>query len=495
MLAGTAGAAALSLAYLLGDRLIFDEADLESGETSGSTTAQDIDFSSEPTRIGHLLRRTGFGVTREEFDRYMVMGLEAATDEIMNYQAISDDAAMQLASQIDLEGRNPGLAVAWWLTRIANTRWPLQEKMTFFWHGLLTSPISVVRDPAAMVAQNEFLRANALGAFPDILKGISQDRAMMVYLDVSGSQRSSPNENYARELMELFSLGVGNFSEDDVREAARAFTGWRVPRQRSDDGRPILLEPRFLPRQYDSGAKTVLGQTGDFGPDEIVDVIVQQPASAAFITEKLFSYFVYAAPDEATLAPFIAVYNSSGRSIGATVEAILRSDVFYSDRAYRSLVKSPVEYAVGAVKALGQQGNVAQALIAGNGRRDGGFLRQMGQIPFEPPNVAGWPGGASWLNSSTLFARFNFLNAVTGGSGGRPTDRRAASPPQLDLGDLGTAEQALAYFLPPLLDDNMSEEGRDTLLAVAGATDAELSPEQLRDLVYLILAAPEFHLV
>ena len=498
LLAGTAGgAAALSIAYVLGDRYVFNQADsdssaAESPGSPGSTSTPSVDFSSETTKLGHLLRRTGFGVTREEFDRYLTMGVEATTDELLNYEMIPDDEAIELVSRIDLSGQNPGSAVAWWLGRIANTKRPLQEKMTFFWHGLLTSQISVVRDPVAMVAQNEFLRANALGIFPDILKGISQDPAMMVYLDVSGSLRSSPNENYARELMELFSLGVGNFSEDDVREAARAFTGWRVPRRRSDNGRPTLLEPVFQTRQFDGGTKTVLGETGPFGPDEIVDLIVRQPASAAFITGKLFSYFVYPSPDEATLAPFIDVYEASGRSIGATVEAMLRSEVFYSDRAYRALVKTPIEYAVGAVKALGQQSTVAQALVAGNGRRDGGALGQMGQVPFEPPNVAGWPGGASWLNSSTLFARLNFLNTLTGGSS-RPNDRRAPTPPEPVIADLGTAEQALSNFLPLLLDDNLSEEARATLQSVA-TTDGELNADQLRDLVYLILAAPEFHL-
>ena len=503
--AGTAGAAALSVAYVLGDRLLEEETDAGTVEAPATTIAQDvapsdetarIDYLSDETaRISHLLRRTGFGVTREEFDRYQAMGIEAATDEIINYETIADDEAVELASRIDLEGRNPGLAIVWWLARIANTRRPLQEKMTLFWHGLLTSQISVVRDPAAMVAQNEFLRANALGAFPDILKGISRDRAMMVYLDISGSPQSSPNENYARELMELFSLGVGNFSEDDVRQAARAFTGWRVPRQRSDNGRPILLEPRFLPRQYDSGVKTVLGETGDFGPDEIVEVIVRQPASAAFITEKLFEYFVYPEPDAATLAPFIEAYDASGRSIGATVEAMLHSEVFYSDRAYRALVKSPVEYAVGAVKALGQQSSVSQTLVTGYGRVLPRFLSQMGQTPFEPPNVAGWPGGASWLNSSTLFARLNLLNRLTAtAGGGRATDRRAEPPSQPDLGDLGTAGQALDHYLPLLLDDNISDESLATLRTYTGGPDTALNPSQLRDLVYLILATPEFHL-
>jgi uncharacterized protein (DUF1800 family) len=176
------------------------------------------------------------------------------------------------------------------------------------------------------------------------------------------------------------------------------------------------------------------------------------------------------------------------------VEALLRSDVFYSPRAYRAIVKGPVEYAVGAVKALGLQTTVGQTLTAFAGRRDGGgVLAAMGQVPFEPPNVAGWPGGTSWLNSSTLFARLNFLNTLTAGgpTNDRPRGGQAQAQPALDA---GTTSQALANYLPLLLDDNIPDEARRVLVDYAGGAEATLTPEKLRHLVYLVLGSPQFHL-
>jgi len=444
--------------------------------------------------MSHLLRRAGFGASKAESDRYQAMGLKSTIDELVNFTSVNDDEAVALANRIDVNGGNVGAPVIWWLTRIANTKRPLQEKMTFFWHGLLTSQVSVVKDPAAMVTQNEFFRSNAFASFGDILKGVTKDPAMMVYLDIAGSVRAAPNENYARELMELFSLGVGNFSEQDVREAARAFTGWRIPRQRGDNGRPTLLEPVFTPRLYDNGAKTFFGKTGAFGPDDIVSIIVEQPASAKFITRRLFSYFVYPNPEDEELAPFVDVYQKNGRSIGAVVEALLRSDVFYSPRAYRAIVKSPVEYAIGAIKALGLQAEIGKLLFAApaGGRRDGGSLGSMGQTPLEPPNVAGWPGGASWLNSSTLFARLNLLNSLTAGG---TTDRgRRANPAAQPSQETGTANQAMGHYLPLVLDNNLPGEATQVLIDYAGGADVALTAERLRGLVYLILGAPQYHL-
>jgi uncharacterized protein (DUF1800 family) len=318
---------------------------------------------------------------------------------------------------------------------------------------------------------------------------------MMVYLNIDGSQKGAANENYARELMELFSLGAGNFSEQDVREAARAFTGWQVQRNRDGSG-PPLGEAIFRPPRFDSGTKVFLGRSGNFGPDEIIDIIVQQPASAEYITRRLFSFFIYPEPDQAELAPFVDVYNGSERSIGAVVQAMLRSEVFYSRRAYRALVKSPIEYAVGAVKSLGLQREVPQLLPSRVGQpRDGGVLGQMGQIPFDPPNVAGWPGNAAWLNSTTLFARLNFINQLTGGAPpARGVARQLPAQPPLPSGSLGTTANALAYYLPLVLDDNLPAEATAALIEFSGGPDATLSPEQLRGLVYLVLGSPQFHL-
>jgi uncharacterized protein (DUF1800 family) len=384
-----------------------------------------------------------------------------------------------------------------------NTKRPLQEKMTFFWHGLLTSQISVVRDPVAMVDQNKLYRENAFGVFPDILKAVTANPAMMVYLDIDGSDTTAPNENYARELMELFSLGEGNYTEEDVRQGARAFTGWRVPKTRGDNNRPVLGTPVFVPRRFDSGTKTFLGQSGNFKASDVVDIITSQSASASYITKRLFSFFVYENPDEQTLQPFVDVYNQSGRSIGATLEAMLRSDVFYSPQAYRALVKSPLEYIVGAVKALGLQSSAGRVINAGN-PKGGGVFSDMGQVPLDPPNVAGWPGGGAWLNSATMFARLNFINQISGGQaatttggsvpGRGPAQTRRQQPQPSGAANLGTATQALDYYLPFLLDGNVPDAARQVLVDYAGGADAPVTPDKLRGLAYILLASPQFHL-
>jgi uncharacterized protein (DUF1800 family) len=465
-------------------------------------------IKQESVRISHLLRRAGFGVTKEEHDHYQSLGLDATIDELVNYTAVNDDAALALANEVTVDQQNRNGVSLWWLIRMANTKRPLQEKMTLFWHGLLTSQISVVRDPVAMVAQNELFRSYAFDSFPAILRAVSMDPAMMVYLDTSGSVQRAPNENYARELMELFALGEGNYTEEDVREAARAFTGWQVQRDRAGGG---LGDPVFREDQFDEGIKTFLGRSGRFYADDIIDIITEQQAAAAYITRRLFSFFIYEDPSDEVLAPFIDVYNANDKRIGPVVEAMLRSDVFYSPRAYRALIKSPIEYVVGAVKALGAQTVLNRHLGIQQGRRGStGALGAMGQVPFEPPNVAGWPGGASWLNSATIFARLNFINQITSGGGATDQSEAAADEP-VRLGPrerlrlqqqasvdnaagLGTVSEALAHYLPLVLDDNLPAEARQVLIDYGGGPDAALTPETLRGLAYLVLASPQFQL-
>lgn len=488
VLGGALAASSVAAAYAIaGDPLaIFSRSGADSVGFD-----ETIAFRQESVRISHLLRRVGFGLTRDEYDHYQSIGLEATLAEVLDYASVDDTPALEAARQIVVEPGTFANLQTWWLVRIVNTRRPLQEKMTLFWHGLLTSQTSVVRDPEAMQRQNEFFRGNALDSFDNILRGVWRDPAMMVYLDISGSVRRSPNENFARELMELFALGEGNFSEGDVREAARAFTGWLVPRTVVRPGVFTLGEPQFRPLQFDNGVKTVLGKSGPFQPDDVIDVILERPESARFIVHKLFEFFVYPGPTEAELKPFVDVYLASGRSIGAVVEGMLRSDAFFSPKAYRAIVKSPVEYVVGLIKALGVQA-IAPQLFA-QARTIG--LATMGQTLFEPPNVAGWPGGATWLNSATLFARINLVNLLTGPNlpgQARQQQRPAVQPAGQQ--ELGTARQAAGYFLPFLLDDNIPEGARQVLLEYAGGPDEALTPEQLRGLAYLVLASPQFHL-
>ncbi|HLF72652.1 MAG TPA: DUF1800 domain-containing protein, partial [Dehalococcoidia bacterium] len=430
---GSIAAASAAIVYAALGGELFGGSNGEGGGAGLAAVRGDTDaISSESVKVSHLLRRAGFGASKEEHDRYQTLGLQKTLDELINFTAVDDAEALRIANQIDVtDPANRAAPIGWWILRMANTKRPLQEKLTLFWHSLLTSQITVVKDPTAMVAQNEFLRGHATDTFPNVLSGISNDRAMMVYLDVDGSSRRAPNENYARELMELFALGVGNYTETDVREAARAFTGWRVPKTRVDQVAFTLAAPVFSPQLFDNGTKTFLGKTGNFRGEDIVDIIVDQPASASYIVRRLFAYFVFPEPTDDDIAPFVDVYQTSNRSTGAVVEAMLRSDVFYSPRAYRAVVKSPLEYAVGAIRALGLQSTSLQLLQQAGLGRGGGYLTDMGQVPFEPPNVAGWPGGTHWLNSATIFSRLNLINTLTGGEPLPVPDIGKLSPQQL----------------------------------------------------------------
>ncbi|MBM2831359.1 MAG: hypothetical protein HW414_411 [Dehalococcoidia bacterium] len=232
-------------------------------------------------RIARLLRRAGFGASKTELDRFAAMGLDATVSYLLDYEKVSDaDLDLRLESQkLDLS-KLPNLQ-RWWTLRMLYTQRPLLEKMTLFWHGLLTSGISRVGRAEFMMRQNQLFRQQALGSFPDLLNAISRDPAMLIWLDSQSNQKSAPNENFAREIMELFTMGVGNYSEQDVRESARAFTGWFLRRN----------EFSFEPSQHDNGVKTFLGESGTFSGDDIVDIIIKKPATSDFICRKLFSFF------------------------------------------------------------------------------------------------------------------------------------------------------------------------------------------------------------
>lgn len=364
-------------------------------------------------RAAHLLRRAGFGGTPGEIAEFASLTPEEAADRLVDFEETDNAALEQRITRANFnltrlrggDGR-PGMASdmrAWWLTRMAYTSRPLEERMTLIWHGLLTSELGKLGIPRTkfMLIQNELFRRMALPRYDDLLKAISRDPAMMVYLDTIQSSAAHPNENYARELMELFSMGVGNYTEQDVREAARAFTGWRLTapprvqlpegaseaeRRAAQDAAAEAYEPEFViqPRLQDRGMKTFLGKTGPFGGDEIIDIIMSHDAPSRFIPVRLFREFAHANPGPETVTWLAEVWNGSGHDIREVVRAILKSAEFNSEAAYRAKIKSPVEFVVGAVRGLELETDFRATLR---------FWGPMGQTLFQPPNVAGWPGG------------------------------------------------------------------------------------------------------
>jgi uncharacterized protein (DUF1800 family) len=380
------------------------------------TTALQPHHGTLGTRAAaHLLRRAGFGGTPDEIARYASMrapDAAAALVDVPPAGPITPPRELDAASQpyatsdsmdramIRRARRRAGQeAIAalqlWWLNRMLSAS-PLQEKMTLYFHGHFTSR-ATPRFPWITYNQNALFRKYALGNLRELTREVSKDAAMLIYLNGNQNVAAHPNENYARELMELFTLGVDHYTENDVRESARAWTGWRVV-NRTDT-------VSFDAGLHDSGTKTFLGRAGNFDGDDIVEIIFAQPQCARFFAAALLSWFVYNDPEPQLVDSVAAMLRKHDYELAPVVGAILSSGVFYSARAYRALVKSPVEFVVGTYKALGLKEVDDTALPA---------LQQMGQQLFFPPNVAGWPGGQNWLTSGTMLARQNFLVRLLG---------------------------------------------------------------------------------
>ncbi len=397
----------------------------------------------------HLLRRAGFGGTPEQIHHLVRLGRDAAVDSLVDYEVtVQDDPdfpeeafmgelprrfladltqqeRMQLLNVARGAGRELGEAMQdWWLRRMVVTPRPLEEKMTLFWHGHFTSGLREVRRPGFMMQQNAFLREHAMGGFETLVKGISRDPAMLTYLDNASNVKANPNENYARELLELFTMGEGNYTEQDVREAARAFTGWTAAgagqkRPRGRDEQPDASGFVIRMRQHDDGEKTFLGRTGNFDGDDVIDIILEQPATARFLARKLWAFFVEPEPDAALIDALAERLRTDRYDIRETMRAMLRSDAFYAQQARFSLIKSPTELMVSTMRLLDAP--------PGDVRAANRNMAEMGQELFQPPNVRGWVGGRTWISTSTLFVRYNAVADVVYGSEGAGAKRQLAA--------------------------------------------------------------------
>ncbi|MFN2462551.1 MAG: DUF1800 family protein [Candidatus Dormibacteria bacterium] len=404
-------------------------------------------------QAAHLLRRAGFAPSGPEVDVALHAGLPATIDTLLHPERVDDSALEQRLRADNFDLTKIEQLRRWWLVRMAVTRRPLVEKMTLFWHSLLTSSYRKVgKDHVLMTTQNEFLRAHALGNIRDLLIGISKDGAMLKWLDGTGSSKAHPNENYARELMELFTMGVGHYSETDVRELARALTGWYV-------GPGGTVE--FRARAHDGGSKTFLGRTGNFGLEEAIDIILAQPATPRHLATRMWEFFAFPSPSDRDIQPLVDAYQRSGHDVRAMMSALLNSPSFHSPEAYRALVKSPVELVAGVSRQL----KLSLDVNASNA------MEAMGQGLFDPPNVAGWPGGADWLGTGGWMARARWLLALSA------TPTTSAS-----LSDLDSAVRLLA-------DGNLSAGARAVI-----ADHLRASGSARGDLFFLVTASPEYQL-
>jgi uncharacterized protein (DUF1800 family) len=364
----------------------------------------------------HLLGRTGFGPTPAEVSDFASLSreqavarlLEAARGEAMTPppawvnepitppRSLRDASVEQRRAFQQLEQRRGFELRAWWIGEMLSTASPLTERMTLFWHNHFTSSQQKVRYTQLLYRQNQLLRRHALGNFGDLLHAVSKDPAMVIYLDNAGNRRDKPNENFAREVMELFTLGEGHYGEADVREAARAFTGWTIDQE--------TAAFRWRPVIHDPGEKTVLGRSGRFDGDAVLDILLEEPRTAQHIVARLWREFVSPDPDPAEVARIARAFHDSRHDIRVALRAVLLSQAFWAVENRASLVKSPVDFVVGTLRQFDVRVADATpfALVTAN----------LGQNLFSPPNVKGWPGGEAWINSATLLGRKQFVERL-----------------------------------------------------------------------------------
>ncbi|WP_372791241.1 DUF1800 family protein [Paraconexibacter sp.] len=342
-----------------------------------------------------LAWRAGFGATPKELEALRRAGKHAAVAQFVDgdqrgTRAVLRGPAPSVAGKPLDPGNEFDHDVLWWLDRMVRTSHPLQERMTLFWHDHFATadlPASL------MLAQNETLRRHALGSFDALLRAVFLDPAMQIHLSVAGSVKEDPNENFARELFELYTLGAGNgYTETDIREAARALTGWVLVKSGGQ-----VTGVRFDPRRHDSGTKTIFGQTGTWGWEDVLRLTLARKGVAEFIVGKLWDEFVGTPLATKTRRSLVKQFQASGRSIRTLMRAILRAPQLYADLPRPDLVKSPVVLIAGLLRTNGWRID----------RRDwAALMTVMGQRPFRPPSVAGWDGGPAWCSTAAFRARF-----------------------------------------------------------------------------------------
>jgi uncharacterized protein (DUF1800 family) len=419
--------------------------------------------------MAHLFRRAGFGATRDEVERAVAKGYEATVEDLLHPEAapaVEEDVLqryyLDAKESFQLDGAQTG-----WVYRLINTQRPLEEKMALFWHGLFATGFNKCDDPRVITQQVAMFRRHGLGNFRELVVELSRDPAMIFWLDNCESTGVAPNENYGRELLELFSMGIGNYLEDDVKAAARAFTGWTLaptlPRQ--PYGR-FDWHFEYRPELHDDGEKTFLGETGHWNGEDIVNIIAKQPATARFLSRHLYNFFVaddVQVPawqntpprDPETIKMLEDEYFRSNYEVRSMLRVLFNSDAFKNARFAK--IKSPVEAVIGTTRlvedfAAPKPG--VPALVA--------EMRYMGQDLANPPTVEGWHTGQEWIDSGTLVERINFTADQLGNikfPGIRAViDRLAAEGPTL------TPERLVDGCLELLGHYELAEDSRTMLV-------------------------------
>jgi uncharacterized protein (DUF1800 family) len=459
-------------------------------------------LTTDTAKVNHLLRRAGFGPTPTDLGQYLALDLSGAVDRLLNFSSVQDDLNSRLAAQT-FDQTNPTELMRLWLLRMIYSKRPLEEKMTLFWHGALTSSFRDVGGKNHyyyMKQQNDLLRKMGMGRFDDLMAAITVDSAMLWYLNGRQSTGKSPNENYARELMELFTMGIqdangnDNYSQNDVRQGALALAGWV-----EKDGKS-----QFVPNRAYKGQVTFLGHTGVLEMKDVIQLVCAHPSTGRHLAYRMWSFFVYENPSESDLQPLADAYYKSNHNIGAMVKAMFTLPAFFSDKAYKARIKSPVEFVVGAIRGLGLETDAKKLPQA---------VAAMGQTLYDPPNVSGWDGdkaSSEWLSTQTWTTRVNFINSLVAASGGATTRGGDVSGTALQklISDhqLKTPDEVLDFHIATLADSHLADDRRALLsttltqgattgpsLTLAGG-GGKLSALRLRETLYTMMSLPEYQM-
>ncbi len=447
-----------------------------------------VPSESEPwgvSRVGHLYRRAGLGASFDELQRGLKLTPQQAVDQLLDYDPDTDrmdELQEQLVGYLKFD--EPRQLQNWWLFRLLNTDRPLQERIALVWHNHFATSASKVTQLQLMADQIALFRRMGSGSFRDLLLAVSRDPAMLRWLDGATNRKGAANENWSRELLELFTLGAGHFTEYDVKEVARAFTGWRVENSRV----------WFDAGGFDDGDKTIFGTTAKWESESAIDLILRQPSAAKHIARRLLREFVHPGPTDEMIDHYAQRLLEHQWQIKPLLREIFASRMFFSDWAYRSRIKSPVDVTVAASRQIG-------------GKITANFVREqttkMGQSLFFPPNVKGWDGHEAWINANTILLRYNFGVAIS-------TQRGEAFARQVDLEqwllkhDMRSGEQIVDHFLTLMLDGSAPAELRTALLTyINRGPKGEARPFvlekdgfnfKLRAIIHLICATPEYQL-
>lgn len=440
-------------------------------------------------RAAHLYRRAAFGADYATLTAAVDAGPATVIDALFTASEPAGDGAnqrgdgsdavaafdrqMESLSSAMMGTGDPRALSASWLYRMVNTPAPLLERVTLCWHDHFATSAAKVTKSRLMLDHLDLLRSHALGAFEPFVQAISRDPAMLIWLDSTVNRRVSPNENYAREVMELFCLGVGHYTEDDIKQVARAFTGWEVHRDRFT----------FNKFQHDTRDKTFLGHTGDYDGDDAIRIILAQPAASRHIARKLARAFVCDEPElpDTLIQPLADQLRDNGFVIAPVVRRILSSSLFFSEHAIGRKVRSPVTLGVGMLRAFDATTNMNQLAAA---------VDTLGQLPLFPPSVKGWDGGRTWINSSTLLGRANLARAF--GLGGQVKFNAGSLAATAAKHGVTKPADAVNWMLDLIVPLDPPADVRDQLVAIASGPGDE--NQRLGKTLQAIGTLPEFNL-